>query len=102
MSATEYIAIDNTPLRPGVHVDGRSGVARLVMPISRVTTCVCFNYVKCKHFYIPSVFVALGAVARVNQVIPYILPEYIPGMAVWWLSAVSCPLVGLGGGWGHG
>ena len=28
MSATEYIAIDNTPLRPGVHVDGRSGMAR--------------------------------------------------------------------------
>ena len=28
MSATEYIAIDNTPLRPGVHVDGRLGMAR--------------------------------------------------------------------------
>ena len=28
MSATEYIAIDNTLLRPGVHVDGRSGMAR--------------------------------------------------------------------------
>ena len=28
ISATEYIAIDNTPLRPGVHVDGRSGMAR--------------------------------------------------------------------------
>ena len=28
MSATEYIAIANTPLRPGVHVDGRSGMAR--------------------------------------------------------------------------
>ena len=28
MSATEYIAIDNTPLWPGVHVDGRSGMAR--------------------------------------------------------------------------
>ena len=28
MSATECIAIDNTPLRPGVHVDGRSGMAR--------------------------------------------------------------------------
>ena len=28
MSATEYIAIDNTPLRPGGHVDGRSGMAR--------------------------------------------------------------------------
>ena len=27
-SATEYIAIDNTPLWPGVHVDGRSGLAR--------------------------------------------------------------------------
>ena len=28
MSATEYIAIDNKPLRPGVRVDGRSGMAR--------------------------------------------------------------------------
>ena len=28
MYATEYIAIDNTLLRPGVHVDGRSGMAR--------------------------------------------------------------------------
>ena len=28
MSATEYIAIDNTLLRPGVPVDGRPGVAR--------------------------------------------------------------------------
>ena len=28
MSATEYIAIDNTPLRPGFHVHGRSGMAR--------------------------------------------------------------------------
>ena len=26
--ATEYIAIDNAPLRPEVHVDGRSGFAR--------------------------------------------------------------------------
>ena len=29
MSATEYIAIDNTLLWPEVHVDGRSGLARL-------------------------------------------------------------------------
>ena len=28
MSATEYIAIDNRLFRPGVHVDGRSGMAR--------------------------------------------------------------------------
>ena len=28
MSATEYIGIDDTSLRPGVHVDGRSGMAR--------------------------------------------------------------------------
>ena len=26
VSNTEYIAVDNTPLRPGVHVDGRSGM----------------------------------------------------------------------------
>ena len=23
-------------------------------------------------------------------------------MTVWWLSAAACPIVGLGGGWGHG
>ena len=28
MSTTEYIAIDITPLRPGVYVDGRSGMVR--------------------------------------------------------------------------
>ena len=28
ISAIECITIDNTPLRPGVHVDGRSGLAR--------------------------------------------------------------------------
>ena len=28
MSATKYIASDNTPLWPGVNVDGRSGLAR--------------------------------------------------------------------------
>ena len=28
MSATEYIVIDITLFRPGVHVDGRSGMAR--------------------------------------------------------------------------
>ena len=28
MSATEYIVIDNTLLWPGVHVDGKSGMAR--------------------------------------------------------------------------
>ena len=32
MSATEYIAIDNTLLRPGVQVDGRSGMARPDQP----------------------------------------------------------------------
>ena len=44
MSATEYIAIDSTPLRAGVHVDGRSGLARPDQSAShtraRVTTCV--------------------------------------------------------------
>ena len=28
ISATEYIAIDNTQLWPRIHVDGRSGLAR--------------------------------------------------------------------------
>ena len=78
-SATEYIAIDNTPLQPGVHVDGRSGMARPDQSAGHAnlnSNNLClFNYVKCKHCYIPFVFLALGAVARVNQVIPYILPE---------------------------
>ena len=78
-SATEYIAIDNTPLQPGVHVDGRSGMARPDQSAGHTnlnSNNLClFNYVKCKHCYIPFVFLALGAVARVNQVIPYILPE---------------------------
>ena len=79
MSATEYIASDNKPLRPGVHVDGRSDVARPYQSAGHAnlkSNNLClFNYVKCKHCYIPFVFVALGAVARVNQVIPYILAE---------------------------
>ena len=32
-SATEYIAADNSTLRPGLHVDGRSGLARLYQSV---------------------------------------------------------------------
>ena len=28
ISATEYIAIDNTPLQPGIHVERRTGLAQ--------------------------------------------------------------------------
>ena len=43
-------------------------INRLVTPSSRATTCV--GFIKYKHCYIPFVFIALGAVSRVNQVIP--------------------------------
>ena len=77
MSATEYIAIDNTPLRPGVHVDGRSGMARPDQSAGHAKLeskqPLGFFYILSrtlnKHCYTPFVFVALGAVARVNQVI---------------------------------
>ena len=40
MSVTECIAMDNTPLRPGIRVDGRSGVARPDQSASHVKlTC---------------------------------------------------------------
>ena len=75
-------------------------IIRLVTPSSRVTTCGLFIYVKNKHC-VPFLYVALGAVARVNQVIfIFIARVYqpcIPGMSVWRLSAAACPLVGLGG-----
>ena len=70
MSATEYIATDNTLLQPRVHVDGTSGMAQ------EPTNFVLLTFAKTKHCYIPFVYVALGAVARVNQVIPYISTMY--------------------------
>ena len=72
MSATEYIAIDNTLLRPGVLVDGRSQMARPDQSAGHAK----LYFAKTKHCYIPFVFLALGAVARVNQVIPYISTMY--------------------------
>ena len=73
MSETEYIAIDNTPLRPGVHVDGRSGMARPGQSAGHAKLeskqpLFCLYFVTNKHC-IPFVYVALGAVARVNKVI---------------------------------
>ena len=70
------------------------------------TIIVLLTFVKNKLCFILYVFVALGAVARVNWVIPCDLPEYINYVSLTWMSAGypqhSCPLVGLGGGWGHG
>ena len=34
ISATEYIAIDNSPLQPRVHVDGRSGLPEYINHVS--------------------------------------------------------------------
>ena len=73
MSATEYIAIDNTPLRPGVHVDGRSGMARPDQSAGHANLeskqpLFCLYFATNKHST-PFVYVALGAVARVNQVL---------------------------------
>ena len=61
ISATEYIAIDNTPLRPGIHVDGK----------------LLVNLCQEKKKIILYIFVALVVGARVNWVIPCDLPEYI-------------------------
>ena len=82
MSATEYIAIDNTPLRPGVHVDGSSGIARpdqsaCHAKLKSQQPLFCLIVAKNKHEAYNIVRVTLGAVARVNQVINYLLPEYI-------------------------
>ena len=73
MSATEYIAIDNTSLRPGVHVDGRSGMARPDQSAGHAKLeskqpLFCLYFVMNKYC-IPFVYVALVAVARDNQVI---------------------------------
>ena len=82
MSATEYFAIHNTPLRPGVHVDGRSGMARPDQSAGHAKLksqqLLFFLIVaKKKHDVYIFVRVALGAVAMVIQVIYYLLPEYI-------------------------
>ena len=82
MSATKYIAIDNAPLRPGVHVDGRSRMARPDQSAGHAKLkskqpLFCSIVAKNKHDAYIVLRVALGAVARVNQVIYYVLPEYI-------------------------
>ena len=74
MSATEYIAIDNTPLRPGVHVDRRSGMAR---PDQSAGHAKFKSKQPLFCLFLPRTSIALGAVARVNQVISILLPEYI-------------------------
>ena len=79
MSATEHIAIDNTPLRPGVHVDGKSGMARPDQSAGHAKLKsqqpFCVIVAKNKHAVYIFVRVALGAV--VNQEIYYLLPDYI-------------------------
>ena len=73
MSATEYIAIDNTPLRPGVHVDGSSGMAR---PDQSAGHAKLKSKQPLFCLFSPRtniVVYSLGAVARVNQVIDIFL-----------------------------
>ena len=109
IAATKYIAIDNTPLQPRIHVDGRSGltrvISRLVMPSSRVNNHCLVNF--CQEQTLFHTLMYLLVLGRwVIWVIPCILPEYINCVSLAWMSAVypqhSCPLVGLNGGWGHG
>ena len=74
MSATEYIAIDNTLLRPRVHVDGRSGMVRPDQSAGHAKLeskqpLFCLYFVTNNKHRIPLVYVALGEVARINQVI---------------------------------
>ena len=58
ISVTEYIAINNTPLRPRVHVDGRLGLARPDQSVgwSRLaedpTTILLLIVAKNKHCFI--------------------------------------------------
>ena len=72
MSATEYSAIDNTPLWTGVHLDGRSGLTRpdqsaghAKLKSKQRLFCLFLPRTNIVFF----VYVTLGAVARVNQVI---------------------------------
>ena len=51
------------------------------------TIFVLLTIAKNKHCVIHFVLVALGAVARVNEVIRYILPEYINHVSLAWMSA---------------
>ena len=90
MSATKYIAIDNTPLRPGFHVDGRSGMARPDQSAGHAKLksqqpLFCLIVAKNKHEVYNFVRVTLGAVARVNQVIYYLLSEYINHVSRYWV-----------------
>ena len=50
------------------------------------TTIVLLITAKNKHCFILYVHVALGAVARINWVIPCVLPEYINHVSLAWLS----------------
>ena len=75
ISATEYIAIDNTPLWPRIHVGGRpdqsTGYAKF-----KSTTLVLLPFIKNKHCFILFVFDALGVEAKVSWLIPCVLPKY--------------------------
>ena len=76
MSATEYIVIDNTPLWPGVHVDGRSGMARPDQSAGHTKLkskqpLFCLFLPRTNISY--HLYVTLGTVATVNQVISIII-----------------------------
>ena len=89
---TEYIVIVNTSLRPRIHVDGRSGLAQPDQSAGHATPksqqpLFCLIVAKNELWCIPFVLVALGPVARINQVMGFfLLPEYINHVCLAWQS----------------
>ena len=86
MSATEYIAIDNTLLRAGVHVHGR--LICWSRQVQEPTNFVLLIFAKTKHW----LHTFCTCCSRVNQVI-YTCIAWISAMTVWKLSTAACPVV---------
>ena len=73
--ATECVDIGNTSLRPGIHVDGRSRLARPDQSAGHAKLksrqpLFLLIIAKNKHCFILYVFVIFGEGARVSRVLP--------------------------------
>ena len=84
--ATKYIAIDNTLFWPGVDPIGPTWSIGWSNQAQEPATIGLLIIAMNKHCFIQYVFVAYGAVARVNRVIPCVVPEYINHVSLAWLS----------------
>ena len=90
MSATQYIAIDNTLLRPGVRVDGRSGMARpdqsaghAKLKSKQPLFCLFLHRTNIVyHLYM----LLLGRWLESVRWFIFLLPEYINHVSLAWLS----------------